>query len=69
MHSVHSRQYGTPCVIPSPEDGALTVIDHCREIGAVLYDDGEEFCVQLRADIGPELWTERALQRSGMGTD
>ncbi len=62
---IRSKQYGIPCVVPPPTATAQIVIDKCRTVGAVIdYGDGEEFCVQLRDDIGPELWTESSLRRS-----
>ena len=36
----------------------------CGLSGSNLQCDEEEFVVQLRDDVGPELWTEAALRRS-----
>lgn len=79
-HLIWSEQYRKPCVAPSPTDTADSVIAACRASGAVRFyrdesvtvdgqsvDDGgalEEFVIQLRDDVGPELWTEAALRRS-----
>jgi hypothetical protein len=40
------------------------VISHCRTTDAVRRLDGVEYVVQLRDDVGPELWTEESLRRS-----
>lgn len=66
MRLVWSSQYNIHCVVAEPGDTATAVIDRCREpeISAFLTDDGVEFCVQLRDEIGPALWTEQALHRS-----
>ena len=64
MIVIRSKQYNIACVIPPDTDEAQTVIDFCREVGAVLDYDGEEFCVMLRPEVGPELWTESSLRRS-----
>jgi hypothetical protein len=61
-----SGQYEVPCVAiadPSIVD-ADWLIKKCREVNAVRNVDGEEFCVELRYEIGPELWTEESLRRS-----
>lgn len=62
-----SDQYQKPCVVAHPADNADSIIAKCRKVGAVVNDDGEEFVVELRPDIGPELWTENALRRAKLG--
>lgn len=64
MPSRFAVQYGIPCVVAVEGARAADVIDECWRVGAVRTVDGEEFCVQLRADVGPELWTEESLRRS-----
>lgn len=64
MHLTCSAQYGMACVVAEDGDTAQHVIDYCRDAGAWREVDGVEFCVQLRPDVGPELWTERSLRRS-----
>lgn len=67
MHTIISEQYGCPCVVVFPNDCADTVIAHCRHMGAIYREDGPDdecFCVVLRFDVGPELYTESALRRS-----
>ena len=70
MHTDWSDQYQRPCII-IPEKGerytADNVIAHARRMGAIYHEDGpddEGFVVELRADVGAELWTEEALRRS-----
>ena len=71
MRTIYSQQYRKPCVVASPTDAADAVLAACRAGGAhvlhgnsqIGYDD-EELVVQLRDDVGPELWTEAALRRS-----
>lgn len=66
LHTQWSDQYEKPCVIPFG-DSADKVIEHCRKMGAIYYEDGPDdecFVVVLRRDIGPELWTEDTLRRS-----
>lgn len=67
MHTVDSEQYGCACVVVFPGDAGNKVIEHCRNMGAIYREDGatdECFCVVLRFDVGPELYTETALRRS-----
>jgi hypothetical protein len=64
MQIVRSQQYGINCVVVGPGVTAQQVIDVCREEGAVREVDGVEFCVELRPEVGPELWTEESLRRS-----
>lgn len=66
MHTQDSVQYGIPCVVAFPQDSAERIIEHCRRMGAIWTQDpdGEQFCVVLRFDVGPELWTESALRKS-----
>jgi hypothetical protein len=64
MKPTYSKQYAIPCVLVASSEPAQDVIDYCREVGAILNSDGEEFCVELRPEVGPELWTEDALRKS-----
>lgn len=69
MHTDWSDQYQKPCIILPEGHGcsADEVIKHARHMGAIDREDGPDdecFVVELRADIGPELWTEEALRRS-----
>lgn len=61
-----SDQYGIPCIaVESPDFVNVdALIARCEEIGAVRKVDGIEFCVELRDEVGPELWTEDSLRRS-----
>lgn len=63
---IWSDQYELPCV--SVENyrnaNADSIIAECELEGAVRRVDGVEYCVELRSDIGPELWTEESLRRS-----
>ena len=44
---------------------ADVIIENCREHRATVIDDeGEQFVVTLRPEIGPELWSEETLRRS-----
>jgi hypothetical protein len=40
------------------------ILDFCHASSAVRTADGVEFCVQLRPEVGPELWTENSLRDS-----
>lgn len=65
-----STQYKTAAVVPDGKWSADDLMDECRRIGAVYYEDGPDdecFVVVLRPHIGPELWTESALRRSALG--
>lgn len=64
MRETHSRQYDLPCVIADRTEPAQMVIDRCHELGAVREIDGIEYVVQLRPEVGPELWTDESLRRS-----
>jgi len=64
MELTSADQYGISCVVAEDGDTAQQVIDFCWEAGATRQIDGIEYCVQLRPEVGPELWTERALRRS-----
>ena len=62
---IYSQQYRKSCVVISLTDVADDVIAACRANGAVWVDwDHDSFVIQLRDDVGPELWTEAALRRS-----
>lgn len=72
MRTGHSAQYDKPALIVEDGDDLTVqqIMDRCREIGAVYYEDGPEdecFVVTLRPNVGPELWTPRALTRSIVG--
>jgi hypothetical protein len=62
MHVTFSDQYQIKCYVVEDGDTAQQIIDRCREAGAVRRVDGEEFCLDIRPDAGPELWTEDALR-------
>jgi hypothetical protein len=67
MHTQYSDQYRTSCVVPCNEKDPDKIIKHCRTMGALFYEDGpndECFVVVLRPEIGPELYTEKALRQS-----
>ncbi|MFD5089375.1 hypothetical protein ACFWMR_02150 [Amycolatopsis thailandensis] len=64
MRIKYASQYEISCVVPEPGDTADEIIQGCRDDEAVRLVDGEEFCVELRADVGPELWTEESLRSS-----
>lgn len=62
-----SSQFGVACVcVESPDFmNADALIAMCIQVGAILNSgDGDEFCVELRSDVGPELWTEASLRGS-----
>jgi hypothetical protein len=61
-------QWNIPCVIPQPGETADDVMQRCQEAGAIYTGEGEEdFCVMLRPDVGPEIYSESALRRSLKG--
>lgn len=63
----YSYQFQRMSVVPLKGETANEIIDRCREIGAVYYEDGPDdecFVVNMRPQIGPEIWTASALQRS-----
>lgn len=64
MHIIDSEQYGTPCVVAARTDTADAVMARCQAVGAIRDVDGLEYVVQLRSDVGPELWTDESLRRS-----
>lgn len=64
MRETHARQYDLPCVIADRTDPAQMVIDRCHTLGAVRKVDGIEYVVQLRPEVGPELWTDESLRDS-----
>lgn len=69
MRIIHAHQYGIPCVVAEEGDTGDAVIARCDAVGAVRRVDGVEYCVEMRPEIGPELWTEPALRVSlGMRT-
>lgn len=68
MKTIYSTQYETRCLVPDEgEHDADDIIERCRSIGAVFYEDGPDdecFVVTLRRDVGPGLWSESALRRT-----
>lgn len=67
MKQQYSTQYETAAIVPSDPFSPDDLMDECRRVGAIYYEDGlddECFVVVLRPDIGPELWTESALRRA-----
>ena len=64
MNVSYASQYDSNCVTAETGDTAQGIIDFCHEVDAIRRVDGLEFCVELRTEVGPELWTERALRRS-----
>ena len=66
LRETYSDQYRLPCVGVECPDRTHPdrIIEMCQAIGAVRDIDEIEYCVELRPDIGPELWTEDALRRS-----
>lgn len=66
MRESWSEQYSLPCVsVESPDfANADALIAMCGDLGAIRRVDGIEFCVELRDEVGPELWTEESLRRS-----
>lgn len=67
MHTVWSDQYRCSCVVVYPSDKAIDIIEHCRIMGAIYHEDGPDdecFCVVLRFNVGPEIYTEAALRGS-----
>lgn len=74
----YSRQFKCQCAIPQQDETADAIIRRCLEVQAVVYEpydpdgliDEDEvdreplFVVQLRPDVGPEVWTEAALRTS-----
>jgi hypothetical protein len=65
MRTGFSSQYNT-CYVKATEGcEAEAVIDKCEEVGAVFEEYGDRyFVVSIRDDVGPELWTRSALERS-----
>ena len=63
---VFSDQYNVACVSVESADwiDPDALIAECQANGAIRNVDGTEYCVELREDIGPELWTEESLRRS-----
>lgn len=67
MRTQYSFQYDAPAVIPDGVTDAGRVMALCRDAGALYFEDPESepcYIVIIRPDIGPELWTERALRGS-----
>ena len=59
------RQFNRCCIVPGPNNTVEEIIYACTEVGAVFFDEGErQYIVQLRPEIGPEVWTEESLRRS-----
>lgn len=64
MATEWSDQYRTPSVIAEEGMSGHDIIAECRRVGAVYYEDGPDdecFVVTMRPNIGPEIWTKRAL--------
>ena len=62
-------QYNTPCALLKKGDtvNAQDLIEFCRNIGAVYYEDGPDdecFVVDVDRGVGPEIYTESALRGS-----
>jgi len=67
MRLTESYQYKCNCVLVEPKDkNPDTIIEFAEEHGAIYYDepDSKNYVATLRPNVGPELWTERALRRS-----
>jgi hypothetical protein len=65
LHGIDSEQYGCGCAVAFWGNTADEVIEYCRAMECTVDSgDGEQFCVALRPEVGPELWTETALRRS-----
>lgn len=64
MHVKFASQYNINCIVPEPDDTVDEIVQACRDDEAIRTVDGEEFCVELRPEVGPELWTEDSLRRS-----
>lgn len=66
MQTVWSDQYNVRAVVVGDETNFDAVAEECRRVGAVFYEDGPDdecFVVVLR-EVGPELYTPRALEGS-----
>lgn len=64
---IFAEQYGTACCVPYADETADELIERCQMEGAVFYEDGpadECYVVQLRPDVGPEIWTAAALRKA-----
>lgn len=65
LHTQFSSQYKIPCIVPCGEKDASKIMRHAMVMGAIFIEDTEKlFCVVLRPDIGPELWSKQALIKS-----
>lgn len=63
---IFSDQFNCACIsVEMPNYmNADALIAICEDAEAILHNDGVEYVVELRPDVGPELWTEDALRRS-----
>jgi hypothetical protein len=63
---IFSEQYCCPCIVPPQEYDAQQIIQACVEAEATFQEEPGEpsYVVQLRDEIGPELWTAEALRRT-----
>lgn len=61
-----SDQFNVACIAVENPDymNADALIAICEDSEAILNNDGVEYVVELRPDVGPELWNEDALRRS-----
>lgn len=62
-----SSQFQRVSAIPLPGETPERLMARCRKIGATFFEDGPDdecFVVTLRPDVGPEVWTPRALGES-----
>lgn len=67
MRLTESNQYNCNCVLVELGDNDPdTIIEFAEEHGAIYYDepDSKNYVATLRSNVGPELWTERALRKS-----
>ena len=71
MRLTESNQYNCNRVLVEPKDkDPDTIMEFAEEHGAIYYEepvnilDDKTYVVILRPNIGPELWTERALRKS-----
>lgn len=67
MSIIYAEQWNIPCLIPYENETGDELIERAQMEGAVFYEDGPDdecYCIQLRPDVGPEIWTSTALKRS-----